>query len=92
MSSNVTVLLALTGHFPDEHFIDWIVRRALVLDLVGWVKFVNTDEIHIQATGHRVLIEALETACSLGPIEVTVDSIKSKSIDRVATSDGFVIV
>jgi len=92
MTSNVTVLLTLGGYFPNDNFIDWIVQRALVLDLVGWVKFVSSDEIHIQVSGHPVLVEALETACSLGPIEVTVDSIETNRIDGVPASDSFLVV
>jgi len=90
MPSNITVQLTLTGHFPDNHFINWIVQRALVLDLTGSVRQSSTSEIHIVATGHRVLIEALETACSLGPIEITVDSIASRVIDSAADVSGFV--
>ncbi len=61
----------------------WIIRRASLLDLSGWVKYVDR-RIEIEASGERVLVEALEVACSLGPIEAQIDTIHS---DEIPTTD-----
>lgn len=68
--------LLISGTFPGPVFPEWIAHRAKLLELVGWVKRRSNQLLEVQLTGHQVLIEALETACSLGPMEVDVESIQ----------------
>lgn len=75
MHDALTLKLKIEGTFPDDTFIDWIIARATVLDLAGWVNYQNATRIELQASGERVLVEALEVACSLGPVNAQVDSI-----------------
>ena len=55
--------------------VDWVVRRARLLDLAGGIERQNSTRIELQASGDQVLLEALEVACSLGPVSAQVDSI-----------------
>ncbi len=67
--------LVIHGKFPEKTMIDWILHRAGLLDLSGWVRFHNETCIEMVAIGDRILVEALEVACSLGPASAQVDSI-----------------
>ncbi|MBX2880409.1 MAG: acylphosphatase [Granulosicoccus sp.] len=78
MSQSVTVSMLITGHFPEQIFTDWIAHRAGLLDLAGWVKTTAPDKIELQVTGHKVMVEALETACCLGPMDVDIESVESQ--------------
>lgn len=80
MSTTLTLKLGINGDFPDNTMVDWVIRRARLLDLSGWIEFQNTTRIELQASGDRVLVEALEVACSLGPVNAQVHSITQREI------------
>lgn len=52
------------------------MHRATILDLDVTIKTANSSLIELSASGHPILVEALEIACSLGPLESTVESIQ----------------
>ena len=68
--------IQLVGAFRDTSFPDWICHRAQLLDLDGWVTAPTVDEICVVVAGPQALIDAMEMACSLGPMDVRVDRIK----------------
>lgn len=65
----------LKGHFPNNDFIDWIFKRAKTLSLTGDVTRLNDREIYLNVIGHPILVDAMEVACHLGPIDASVDLI-----------------
>lgn len=65
----------LVGQFRNDHFIDWIVRRAAKLSLNGHVAQLSDTEIYLTVDGHPILVDAMEVACYLGPIDASVDLI-----------------
>lgn len=76
MSKEVTVSLSISGHFYTGSFPEWITHRANLLSLCGWVKMLDENHITVQVCGDQVLVDAFEAACSLGPMEVVVESIE----------------
>jgi acylphosphatase len=82
----LTLELVIDGSFCDDAMADWVVRRARLLNLSGWVRRLTQNRIQLQASGERVLVEALEVACSLGPIDAQVDTVSRREI---ATPDTF---
>jgi len=70
----------IRGYFAADDFADWIIHRATRLSLGGWVRVHDDTLIEVYVSGDRVLVEAMEVACSLGPVEARVDSIESKDI------------
>lgn len=78
--SPVTLKIIIDGDFPDDTMCNWIIHRAGILDLAGQISFQDTTRIELAASGERVLVEALEVACSLGPINAQVHSITSTQI------------
>lgn len=75
MSNQVTLEFKIDGYFPDKAVIDWIIHRAQILDLAGWVNYIDVCSINIVVTGDPVLVDAMEVACSLGPANATVNTI-----------------
>ncbi|MEE9333239.1 MAG: acylphosphatase [Granulosicoccaceae bacterium] len=67
--------LLINGHFPNDTFPKWIISRAERLNLSGWVKAHGEHLVEIFVTGDPILIDAMEVACSLGPIDAEVQSI-----------------
>ena len=67
----------LTGHVSADGFVDWIAHRAGLLDLNGWVTRDGPNAITIVVAGPQPMVDAMEMACSLGPVSVDVERIES---------------
>jgi len=92
MSASVTQSWRISGHFPGVAFPLWIAQRATLLKLNGWVKRCDAQSLAVEVSGHQVLIEALEAACSLGPKGVVVDSIETQSLPNAGCRSAFVVL
>ena len=75
MTHSTEKYFRLKGHFPNEDIIAWILHRAGTLSLTGSVTHLNGGEIFLTVVGHPVLVDAMEVACNLGPIDASVDLI-----------------
>jgi hypothetical protein len=71
----------IIGNFDEIALHDWIVHRSKVLGLDISVHSLARNVISFCATGHMVLLDALEIACSLGPSDAIVDHIQSTELD-----------
>lgn len=76
MPEKVTISLLISGTFTGESFLQWIAHRANLLSLTGWAKIQSHNLLEVQVSGHQVLVDAFETACTLGPMDVDVDGIE----------------
>ena len=85
MPSTVSRKLLIHGFFPGDAFADWISNRAHRLSLGGWVKTYEGRLIEVCIVGDRVLVEAMEVACSLGPADARVDLIDSLDVPESTT-------
>lgn len=86
MSDIITLKLTIDGDLQGGSMVNWVVHRASLLNLAGKINFQNTTSIDLTISGERVLAEAFEVACSLGPADALVDSITRS---EVATPDSF---
>ncbi|WP_421853488.1 acylphosphatase [Oricola sp.] len=68
--------LRFRGDVADDAFVDWIDHRVRRLGIDGRIMRRDANEIEVLAAGPVELIDAMEMACSLGPISVTVDSVE----------------
>lgn len=75
MSDILTMTFSINGEFPDTSMIDWVAHRAGILNLSGQIHFQNTTCINLTVSGEKVLVDAFEVACSLGPVNAMVHSI-----------------
>lgn len=57
-----------------EPFLAFVVKRANRLSLKGWTEETGPGVVTVAAEGPKALIDALEIACSLGPIDSDVES------------------
>lgn len=79
----------LEGRLASNTFGSWICHRAALLDLKGWVTHDGPEAMSIVVTGPPALIDAMEMACSLGPMDVTVKSVLRKERRLSAPPQGF---
>ena len=70
------VEIQLGGVFNPEKFAYWICHRARLLDLAGSVHALGNTQICILVQGPQPLIDAMEMACSLGPMDANVQRIE----------------
>lgn len=77
MQEMITQNIKMIGEFEKSSFQNWILHRADILNVVVEIKSASSRVMELSASGHPILVEALEIACSLGPMESTVDSIVS---------------
>ncbi|MEM6372112.1 MAG: acylphosphatase [Pseudomonadota bacterium] len=68
--------IRLMGAFNPSSFKSWICARARLLDLNGSVTSHGTQTISILVQGPQALIDAMEMACSLGPMDAMVDRVE----------------
>lgn len=80
MADSLTLHLILYGDFRDAKMADWVARHAAKLDLRGWVRAHSHRRIDLLISGNRVLVEAMEVACSLGPITARVVTIERREV------------
>ena len=71
----------IRGNFDEIALRDWIVHRSTVLGLDISVHSLARNAISFCATGHMVLLDAMEIACSLGPSDAIVDDIQSTELN-----------
>lgn len=79
----------LTGQLGSSGFADWVCHRARVLDLNGWVKPDGSEAMTIVVSGPEPLVDAMEMACSLGPMDVWVERIDRHARALDSLPNGF---
>ena len=77
----VTKQIKITGTFDDIAFRDWIMHRSVVLGLNISSLIHGQSSISFSASGHSVLLDAMEIACSLGPSEAMIEQIQTNDLE-----------
>lgn len=67
--------LAILGDVGAASFVPWIQKHAGKLGLTHRISHIGSDRIELTLEGPLELIDAMEMGCSLGPIDVWVDTI-----------------
>ena len=80
MSDIITLKLSIDGVFQESTMVSWITQRAKLLNLSGSINFQNATLIKLTVSGERVLVDAFQVACSLGPVNALVNSITQSEI------------
>jgi acylphosphatase len=76
MDADVEVVrIVLAGRGLDEDFVDFVLDRAHRFSLGGSVA-LEDGEIRILAEGPSALIDMMEVACMLGPVQCLVDDVR----------------
>lgn len=70
----------IRGDVGAPGFPGWIDRHARRLGLTAEVATAMPGQIELTVGGPPDLVDAMELGCSLGPIEVLVDSIDRESL------------
>ncbi|MDA0186068.1 MAG: acylphosphatase [Roseovarius sp.] len=84
--------ICLGGMFEPDSFVGWICHRAQLLDLTGSVRAQGTTDMFIHVQGPQPLIDAMEMACSLGPIDANVQRIEVQTIAPNPRLKGFEVI
>ena len=77
----VTKQIKIIGSFDNIAFRDWIMHRSAVLGLDISSVIHGQGSITFSASGHSVLLDAMEIACSLGPLEAMVEQIHTNDLE-----------
>lgn len=68
-------IMVIHGRFDPTAFLAWIARHAGKLGLRNEIAHASVDRIELRTEGPEELLDALEMACLLGPIEAWIDTI-----------------
>lgn len=79
----------LTGDLGAPGFADWVCHRARLLDLRGWVAADGPTAMRIVVIGPKPLVDAMEMACSLGPVDVLVEDVATAQFEMEDPPGGF---
>ncbi|WP_434221206.1 acylphosphatase [Mesorhizobium caraganae] len=74
--------MTIRGHLEPASFVPWIMRHAAKLGLAHHIAHASTDRIELDITGAAELIDMMEMGCSLGPIEVWVETIDRAPVEQ----------
>ncbi|URK87506.1 acylphosphatase [Rhizobium sp. RCAM05350] len=74
--------MTILGDLDAASFVPWIRRHAAKLGLSQAISHASTDRIELEVEGPEELIDMMEMGCSLGPIDVWVESIERRSMER----------
>lgn len=67
--------MTILGDLDAPTFVPWIRRHAAKLGLSQAISHVGSDRIELEVAGPLELIDMMEMGCSLGPIDVWVETI-----------------
>ncbi|MES0001133.1 acylphosphatase [Mesorhizobium sp. M0051] len=74
--------MTIRGQLQPASFVPWIMRHAAKLGLAHHVTHASTDRIELDIAGAAELIDMMEMGCSLGPIEVWVETIDRAPVEQ----------
>ena len=74
--------MTIRGDLEPASFVPWINRHAAKLGLVQNIAHTSSDRIELELSGSVELIDMMEMGCSLGPIEVWVETIDRVPADQ----------
>lgn len=77
---SATERMTLTGTVTPSSFQPWILRHAARLGLQGAITHADDGRIELEISGPPDLLDAMEMGCSLGPIDVWVETIERSVI------------
>ena len=90
--SSIAVQLTMRGHGLDGSFLSFAADKARRLSLAGWAALPSEGEMTVVVSGPAALIDMLEVACMLGPVDVFVDGIERVHLPEPCSSPaGFTI-
>lgn len=69
-------MLIILGEVGAASFVPWIERHAAKLGLDQTISHRSEDRIDLLLAGPVELIDAMEMGCSLGPMDVWVETIE----------------
>lgn len=67
--------MTIRGRLDPASFVPWIRRHAAKLGLAHNISQTGPDLIELEISGAPELIDMMEMGCSLGPIDVWVETI-----------------
>ncbi len=79
-ASHLREKMIILGDLAASSFIPWIHRHAAKLGLAHRISHIDLMRIELELAGPEELIDMMEMGCSLGPIDVWVDSIERAPI------------
>ncbi|RWA73793.1 acylphosphatase [Mesorhizobium sp.] len=74
--------MTILGDVEASSFLPWIERHAAKLGLAQAICVASPDRIELDVAGPAELIDMMEMGCSLGPIDVWVETIRRTPIDN----------
>ncbi len=72
--------MTITGDLEPGSFLPWIRRHAAKLGLSQEISHADSERIELELEGPQELIDMMEMGCSLGPIDVWVETIEREPL------------
>lgn len=72
--------MTISGDLAAASFLPWIHRHAAKLGLSQAVSHSSAERIELELSGPEELIDMMEMGCSLGPIDVWVETIEREPV------------
>lgn len=76
--------MTIVGNLDATSFVPWIRRHAAKLGLSETISYSSSDRIDLEVAGPMDLIDMMEIGCSLGPIDIWVETIHRTRVESGA--------
>lgn len=73
--------MTIRGRLDPTSFVPWINRHAAKFGLEHRIAHTGSDRIELEIAGAAELIDMMEVGCSLGPIDVWVETIDRAPVE-----------
>lgn len=83
--------LVFSGRNLGPAFLDFVEDRARRFSLDGWAAPTGRGDVAVTLRGPDALIDMLEIACLLGPIDCLVEGVTVRELPWSTVPDGFSI-
>ena len=77
-STTISERMTILGDLDAPTFLPWIRRHAAKLGLRQRIAHVDAERVDLDVAGPVELIDMMEMGCSLGPIDVWVETIERR--------------
>lgn len=87
----VAVELIFTGTNLGQAYLDFVADRARRFSLDGHAHAEGGRFVHVVLRGPEALVDMLEVACLLGPVECLVEAVEARPAPAVDLASGFAL-
>lgn len=91
VASAIATQLLFRGRNLGAGYLDFVADRARRFSLDGYAQIEEDETVHVVLRGPEALIDMLEVACMLGPVDCLVERVDARPVPADHLPAGFAL-